>query len=85
MREDLRRNRFRFILAEIELGSTFAKLALNATNPVKQQRNEKNARRAFDEAVRFTRKARLSTEERETVEIGVNRLRAALHLLNGHA
>jgi hypothetical protein len=71
-----------FILAEVELGSTFAQIALTTTNPEKFERNKDHARNAYNQALHFIHKTPLRDGERETLMLGMAKLRAALALLD---
>ena len=65
-RDDLfaltQRNEIDFILNEIETGKTFAKIALDASEPEKRQRNLTNARKAYQTAIERIQKAGFSPD-----------------------
>jgi hypothetical protein len=82
LREQQRRNQCAFIAAELDLGTTFATIALSDPNNLeKRERNECNARRAYEEASRFMQKTQLASDEREILDRGMRKLRSALNLL----
>jgi hypothetical protein len=75
------RDRFKFILTELELGNAFATIALNnADNPEKREPNERSAREGYEQATRFIKETQLALEEREKLAAGMAKLRAALNL-----
>jgi hypothetical protein len=76
------RLRFDFVVAEIELGYTFARIALSATHPEKFNRNRMNARKACDAATRFLRETSLSEDDRQQIGYGLAKLRSALSLVD---
>ena len=77
-----RKNLFEFIITDLELGSTFATIALdNSHDQEKRERNQHYARRAFEEASRFIHKTQFTAEEREMLDVEMGKLRAALNLL----
>ena len=62
LREKFERNKVDFILIEIESGMTFAKLAHDAQDADKLNRNLQNARKAYDTATGFLRGKNIQDE-----------------------
>lgn len=63
LRRQFERNREDFILAEIESGITFARLAVDARDAQRADRSVKNARKAYETAVRFLQERQLDDQE----------------------
>jgi len=76
------RLRFDYTVAEIELGYTFALIALAATDADKYTRNRANAHKAYSEAGRFLRDMSLSEAEAQQVSGAMAKLRSALALVD---
>jgi hypothetical protein len=63
--EQLDRVGFEFLIADLELGTTLARIAASSRNdPPKRARNVQNARRAYDVVQRLAARAMLSEEQR---------------------
>lgn len=75
---------FDFVLTEIQVGLTFATLALQAEawDSDKIHREVTNARKAYDNAVHFQKKIGFNTEETNRIEQRMKVLRAALEKLD---
>jgi hypothetical protein len=73
---------FNFLITDLELGMTFARIASNAHEASgKRTRNKANARRAYDVISRLNHRVLLSGHEREKVELKLANLRLALEEL----
>ena len=73
-----------FVLIEIQLGLTFASLVPRAEprNSDKSRRNARNARKAYESALRFRKGISFTQEEKDHIEDGMKKLRAALQMLH---
>src|SRR5215471_6994413 len=69
-----------FLLVEIDTGLTFARIAraAQANSPRKFERNLKNARKAYDSALRFRRASVLEPEQKTVVDTKLEELKTAL-------
>ena len=70
-----------FLLVEIDTGLTFARIAHAAQGssaPRKFERNLKNARKAYDSALRFRRTSVLEPEQKTAVDTKLEELKTAL-------
>lgn len=82
LKEQFERNKGDFILVEVESGLTFAKVALDAEDEEKLNRNRKNARKAYDTACRFLQESVIKDEElRRKALTGLAELRRDLQEL----
>ena len=73
-----------FIVTEIELGTTFAHVALDSWLPEKRERNLRNAQKAYDTAVGFLNRHRLTNPAvRKEEAIGLAGLKQLLFRLRG--
>lgn len=73
----------RFLQVEIETGFTFARIA-QGTGPdlsAKFQRNLKNARKAYDSAMRFRRTAQLDEGQKVAIDANLEQLKKMLQTL----
>ena len=69
-----------FIRSELETGMTFASLALNSESDGKRQRNQQNARKAYDSAQHFLEEhiAREKTTKQTDLLEGLTQLKNLL-------
>jgi len=69
-----------FLLVEIDTGLTFARIAHAAqgSSARKFERNLKNARKAYDSALRFRRTSVLEPEQKTAVDTKLEELKTAL-------
>ncbi len=77
--EDLRTQRVRFLRTELELGLTFASIALQKNGSAeKKQRNWVNARKAYDTVIRSLENSTLTSDEAQGLESRLSNLKAHL-------
>jgi hypothetical protein len=67
-----------FLLAEIDTGLTFARIAQSADTTSKIERNLKNARKAYDSAVRFRGRVVLDKAQKEKIDANLRQLKTVL-------
>ena len=70
-----------FLHNEIHPGLSFTKIALEAEDPSKIERNRTNARKAYDALLHFIPNAVLSPEETTQINSGLAELKADLQKL----
>lgn len=70
-----------FIRAELKTGFTLARIALDAREGVKRERNRTNARKAYDSLMHFLPTLMLSDVELADVEESLAKLRVELQSL----
>jgi len=71
-----------FLKVDLETALTFAGIALqNASDSVKRQRNQRNARRGYDMIVRLVGKVALSDEDTRFLARNLSRLKTELQQL----
>ena len=75
---------FEFLHAQVQTGITFAKLALDAGDNDKKERNIANALAAFQSIMRFRPDVILSDTEQQKLNRGVEELRRKLKQLGQH-
>lgn len=83
--EQVRQNRFKFMLIDLDVGLTLAKIAGNASDSRKRTRNEATAHRALDTVLHLFSESELSDHERKVIEGKIAELRAALIRLGSQA
>jgi len=71
-------NRLQFVITEIELGCTFARIALTTTSRTTRLRNIENARKAYEGAIHFLHKTSLSEIDREQITSSLGKLEDVL-------
>ncbi len=72
------------IKTEIETGHTFARIALNSTDPQKTARNASYARKAYDTARMWADKVVLDTADSKEIGEELEKLKAELAQLTKH-
>lgn len=75
---DYERNKFDFVITELELGTTFAETALSSESNEKAERNVRHARRAYQTAGRFRKDSSFTPEMNKMVAEKTERLRELL-------
>ena len=70
-----------FLRTELLAGLNFAKIALEAEDQKKVERNRVNARKAYDALLRFIPDAALSSEETKEINSQLSELKADLQRL----
>jgi hypothetical protein len=70
------------IKTEIQTGRTFARVALDATDPKKLARNAANARKAYDTALAWAEKTFLSAADAKEIGDQLQQLKTELAALN---
>lgn len=70
-----------FLRTELNAALTFSKIALEAKDESKLERNRANARKAYDALLHFAPGTTLSTEEAQKFEEGMAHLKFALQQL----
>ena len=70
-----------FLRTELQTGLTLSKIALEAADQDKIERNRANARKAYDSLMHFMPKATLKAEEADEIRIGLARLKSELQQL----
>ena len=79
---DLNANAAEFLKVDLEIGLTFANIALHATkNLPKRNRNQTRARQAYDTVSNMSKKLNLTQETRVEIHRQLDRLRTALQEL----
>lgn len=77
--EDLRTQRVRFLRTELELGTTFAGIALQkGSNADKKQRNKVNARKAYESVLQHLESMTMTTEETQDFRTRLAALKSML-------
>ncbi len=77
--EDVRKQRVRFLRTELKLGMTFAGIAHQSdTRADKKQRNQENARKAYDTVMRNIGDTTLTREEGEDLDLRLAELKTSL-------
>ncbi len=77
-RERMNRVSADFLKVDVETALTFASNALNTEDGVKKERNRKAARKAYDTVLRLAQKIELTDKEANTLNRGLEKLRADL-------
>lgn len=70
-----------FLRTELSTGMTFTRVAQSATRASKRERNQYNARKAYDSVVHFLPTARLTSDEVAEVQNKMEELRFQLQSL----
>lgn len=70
-----------FLRTELIAGLTFSKIALQAKNNAKGERNRMNARKAYDTLLHFIPETSLSVEDAKEINAKMAQLRADLQQL----
>jgi hypothetical protein len=73
-----------FVLSELDLGATFCELALSTRNERTKERNIRNARKAYNTALRFLWPLTLGIAEEAVIEEKALRLQALLERLGAN-
>jgi hypothetical protein len=73
--------KFEFLRTEIMTGLTMSKVALEADQQDKVDRNRANARKAYDTALRFLATASLTNDEAQELKTKLAQLKSALRRL----
>lgn len=81
MKENQRDVQFGFIVNELDLAITFCDTALAADEPEKAQRNKKHATDAYNAAIHFAKKTRLTPKMVSEVNERIQRLKSLLEQL----
>ncbi len=68
-------------MRELELGRTFARIALKSREPGKRKRNQENARKAYDAVCAWRKSIHLAEAERAEVDRSLQRLQSDLEEL----
>jgi hypothetical protein len=72
---------FDFVLIELDLGVTFCQLALSSRHQEVKLRNIRNARKAYDSALRFVRKLSPSSAQWAVFDEKASRLKVLFERL----
>lgn len=75
------RTAFGFLMADTDLGITMSRIAHDTQDEQKKQRNQHNARRAYDAVVRHSARAPLTDDQAAQLQDKVDQLKSALTLL----
>ncbi len=78
---DYNSTKLELLTTEINVGHTFASLALTTTNESTRFRNRHNARKAYNIAVRYAGEVALTNLEKRKIRTGLARLKSELKLL----
>ena len=70
-----------FLRSELHTGLTLTRIALDASNRDKTDRNSANARKAYDAVLRFIPKVSLSNDETTELRTKLDQLKAELQML----
>jgi|SRR5215471_11616187 len=77
-------SKYRFILTELDLATTFCDIALGSRDQVRSTRNTENARQAYKAATHFLEGANFSDKMTASVQERVARLRVLLRRIDRH-
>ena len=80
-RKRLNRANSDFLKVDVQTALTFTGIALQTTDPVKRQRNQRSARKAYDTVLRLMGKVQLSESDARTLGSGLERLKSELREL----
>jgi len=69
---------FRFLQTEITAALTFARIARDADDVEKRQRNRRLAQEAYDTVVKFAPRVALSSDEFRDLNLGLDEVRRAI-------
>jgi hypothetical protein len=82
IREELNRSKAGFLKTDLDTALTFADIASQAgENLEKKQRNQSNAREAYDTVLRLLKHATLNADEEREIHDRLGRLKLALQEL----
>jgi hypothetical protein len=70
--------RAQFILSELSLAITFCEIATSTRDSERAERNQRNARQAFESAMRYLAHASVTTQEGEQISEKMGKLRGLL-------
>ena len=70
-----------FLKVDIATALTFSGIALQADDPIKKNRNRRNARKGYDTIVRLVDKVHLSKDDAQVIREGLRRLKSELERL----
>jgi len=70
-----------FLKVDVQTALTFTGIALQATDPVKRQRNQRSARNAYDTVLRLIGKVQLSESDARVLGSNLERLKSELREL----
>ena len=70
-----------FLRTELQTGLTLSKIALEAADQDKIDRNRANARKAYDTLMHFMSKATLKAEDADEIRAGLAQLKSELQQL----
>ena len=74
-----------FLRTDIDVGMTFAGIALRSTDPNKVSRNTLNARKAYDTVSQFLNRLPFSSPETTEISLNLVKLQKALELLDNRS
>ena len=75
------RSALAFLQAELRLGLTMSRIALQAHHGAKKERNRINARKAYDAILHYLPDSNLSAQEAQEIKTGLSALRSELQNL----
>lgn len=82
IREALNRNKVAFLMTDLDTALTFAHIASQAGHDLeKKNRNQHNARQAYDTVLRFLKHATPNARQSRDIQDRLSRLRLALEML----
>lgn len=81
LREQLNETGIAYLLLDLELGSTFARLAFDSSDPAKKDGYHINARKAYDSVSLLVKRVCPSAAQSAQLEAGLTKLKAELTLL----
>jgi hypothetical protein len=81
LRQDLTSHRVDFLVADLDLGITFARIALESGSDDTRARNRRNARKAYDTTLCFLPRGRPTRPERKQINEKLAALKSRLQSL----
>lgn len=78
---DINSTKLELLNTELDVGHTFASLALTTMNEATRFRNRSNARKAYNIAIRYAAEVALTYVEERKIKTGLARLKSELKLL----
>ena len=82
LRADHEFAKYHFVLTELDLAITFGNIALTGNDPLKTERNVRNAKRAYQAAKHFSNKAAFSEKMKREVKDRSTEVELLLRQLN---
>jgi hypothetical protein len=84
LRKQFELNQLQFVLIELDTGATFCGVAKSSSAPEKVNRNIKNARTAYDTALRFAREVNFDSKSKSEFDAKLDQLKSLLVSLGEH-